>query len=174
MASQAQRGNRFPWWIVWIWSGVLAGLFYWLWKQRGKDSSIQPIQVDLSFLRKPSTPLPGATSPAEVLIAVPELENLPEKAPETPQPEPVRPDDLTLIHGIGPKIAKILREAGIDTFKSLAQSGPEALREVLQAAKINTRLADPESWPAQAQAASQGNWDESMGAEIRRRASRNS
>lgn len=169
MASRAQHGKHFPWWIVWIWSGILAGLFYWLWNQRGRSPVIQPVRVDLSFLRHPSAPLPEASPRAEVLLASPAA---PEKTPEPVQAAAVQPDDLTLIRGIGPKIARILREAGIDTFKRLAQTGPEALREILQAA--NLRLADPESWPAQAQLAAQAGLEEPKGASPRKRAGRGS
>jgi predicted flap endonuclease-1-like 5' DNA nuclease len=175
MAPRTVRKNNFPWWIVGIWTGILSALFYWLWNQRKKDPSIQPIQVDMSFSRAPSAPLPEPTLPAEVLVDGPaNLKSQAEPAAEPAAAESTQTDDLTLIHGIGPKIASILQEAGIDSFKRLAQITPEHLREILQAANINIRLVEPESWPAQAQVAAQGNWDESKGASIRRQMDRDS
>jgi predicted flap endonuclease-1-like 5' DNA nuclease len=165
--------RSFPWWIVWVWSGVLVGVFYWLWKQRSLGSKIQPIQIDLSFLRPPSAAIPEPTPPEEVLVAGPAPVAAPaEKAAEAISNAQAQPDDLTVIHGIGPKIAQILRRAGIDTFKRLAQTGPETLREILQSANI--RLADPESWPAQAHLAAQGQWVEGKGSLPRPRAGRKS
>lgn len=66
-------------------------------------------------------------------------------------------DDLTAIEGIGPKIAEVLRHAGIATYGALSESGAERLKEVLQRAGI--RLAYPETWPEQAALAAAGDWD---------------
>lgn len=83
-------------------------------------------------------------------------------APEplaTPEPEvaPAPPDDLALIEGIGPKIAALLQDSGIHTFKQLAEAEPGRLEELLSGA--NLRLANPESWPEQARLAAAGDWD---------------
>lgn len=66
--------------------------------------------------------------------------------------------DLEAIEGIGPKIAGVLREAGITTFAQLAATEVSALSEILQGANI--RLADPGTWPEQAQLAADEKWDE--------------
>ena len=64
-----------------------------------------------------------------------------------PQPEPA--DDLAAIDGIGPKIAKVLREAGYATFDSVAASNEADLRRTL--ADAGLRLAPTlATWPAQA------------------------
>jgi predicted flap endonuclease-1-like 5' DNA nuclease len=47
-------------------------------------------------------------------------------------PAPAIPDDLEIIEGIGPKIAGVFREAGINTFAQLAATPVETLREILQ------------------------------------------
>lgn len=67
-------------------------------------------------------------------------------------------DDLEMIEGIGPKIAAVLRDAGINTFPELAAADPSALRDVLRSAGL--RLADPTTWPEQARLAAEGKWDE--------------
>jgi large subunit ribosomal protein L21 len=66
-------------------------------------------------------------------------------------------DDLKKIEGIGPKIAQTLTDAGIATFAELAKT---------DAAKISEIIADvrgshvTDTWPAQAQLAADGKWDE--------------
>ena len=67
-------------------------------------------------------------------------------------------DDFTLIEGIGPKIAKILNQADIHTFKQLSNQDPEGLLVALATAGIF--MTDPSSWPEQARLAAAGQWDE--------------
>jgi large subunit ribosomal protein L21 len=70
-------------------------------------------------------------------------------------------DDLKKIEGIGPKIAQILSENGIDTFEKLAQADPKVISELL-IEKGGKRYAmhDPATWPKQARLAADGKWDE--------------
>jgi len=68
--------------------------------------------------------------------------------------EPGVPDDIKIIEGIGPKIEKILNEAGITTFATLASTEVSRLEGILKAA--NLRIADPTTWPEQAQLAADG------------------
>jgi predicted flap endonuclease-1-like 5' DNA nuclease len=72
---------------------------------------------------------------------------------------PAKPDDLKRIEGIGPKIAKLLNEAGITTFAQLAQTDVETLRQILAKAGRRFALASPETWPEQAALAAQGDWE---------------
>lgn len=69
-------------------------------------------------------------------------------------------DDLEKVEGIGPKIAEVLTEAGIDTFAKLADSTPEAIREILDNAGSQFASHDPATWPQQAKLAADGKWDE--------------
>jgi large subunit ribosomal protein L17 len=69
-------------------------------------------------------------------------------------------DDLKIIEGIGPKIADLLVEAGIATFAQLAASTPEAIKEILENAGSQYNIHNPATWPAQAQLAADGKWDE--------------
>jgi large subunit ribosomal protein L21 len=69
-------------------------------------------------------------------------------------------DDLKKVEGIGPKIASIFSEAGIDSFKKLAQTDVAKLKEILEAAGSQYANKVPDSWPAQAQMAADGKWDE--------------
>ena len=72
---------------------------------------------------------------------------------------PAQADDLELIEGIGPKIAAVLKAAGIVTFADLAAADTSRLVEILQQ-EPNLRSADPGTWPEQAALAATGKWDE--------------
>jgi predicted flap endonuclease-1-like 5' DNA nuclease len=69
-------------------------------------------------------------------------------------------DDLTKIEGIGPKISEILSGHGISTFAALAATQEARLEEILEAAGARFRLAEPETWPEQAELAAAGKWEE--------------
>ncbi|NMC53676.1 MAG: DUF4332 domain-containing protein [Chloroflexi bacterium] len=78
-------------------------------------------------------------------------------APTAPQ-KPVTPDNLKQVEGIGPKIEKILNEAGISTFQQLSECNRSELAIILKNAGI--RLADPQTWPNQARLAASGAWEQ--------------
>lgn len=66
-------------------------------------------------------------------------------------------DDLKKIEGIGPKIASTLVEAGISTFAELAKTDVAKISEIIAGVRGN-HVTD--TWPAQAQLAADGKWDE--------------
>jgi len=66
-------------------------------------------------------------------------------------------DDLTIIEGIGPKVAKVLGEAGILTFAQLAQADADGIQNILNEAGL--KMMDPTSWPAQAKLAAENDMD---------------
>ena len=59
-------------------------------------------------------------------------------------------DDLQAIEGIGPKIANLLRNAGIRTFERLSETSLGELTRTLEAGGSRFGLADPLSWAEQA------------------------
>ena len=61
-----------------------------------------------------------------------------------------RTDDLTIINGIGPKLAEILNEAGITSLAQLARRKPSGLRKILVSKGDLYRRHNPETWPSQA------------------------
>lgn len=69
-------------------------------------------------------------------------------------------DDLTVIEGVGPKIAEVLAAAGIGSFAALAEATPESIREILDNAGSQFNAHDPGTWGQQATLASEGKWDE--------------
>ena len=71
---------------------------------------------------------------------------------------PAAGDDLTILEGIGPKVAGVLNSAGIQRLEQLANTSPEELVRILRAA--GNRLSSPTSWPQQAKLAAAAKWDE--------------
>jgi predicted flap endonuclease-1-like 5' DNA nuclease len=68
------------------------------------------------------------------------------------------PDDLEIVEGIGPKIAELLNNAGVKTFAQLAAMSPAQIQPILDAAGPNYRIANPETWPDQADLAARNRW----------------
>ena len=68
------------------------------------------------------------------------------------------PDDLTRIEGIGPKVARVLNDAGITTFDALARANPADLERTLDEAGL--QMMDPNGWIEQARLAAKGDWAE--------------
>ncbi len=85
----------------------------------------------------------------------------PRAGAEDQEQEPLAvPDDLKRIEGIGPKLSRVLQEAGIETFAQLAAASPDRLAQILEAADPRLlRLADPTTWPEQSALADAGEWD---------------
>lgn len=77
---------------------------------------------------------------------------------ESEEPEPVIPDDLRKIEGIGPKISGVLNNAGILTFAQLAASSVAHLNKVVRE-DAGIRIAYPDTWPQQAQLAADEEWE---------------
>jgi NADH-quinone oxidoreductase subunit E len=71
-----------------------------------------------------------------------------------PSAETAEADNLELIEGIGPKVAALLRAAGIGSFRELAGAAAERLRTIL--GESHLQMADPTSWPEQARLALAG------------------
>jgi len=69
-------------------------------------------------------------------------------------------DDLKAVEGIGPKIEGLLKDAGIKNWSALAASEVSRLQDILTSAGDRYRLADPGTWPKQAELAAAGKWTE--------------
>jgi len=63
-------------------------------------------------------------------------------------------DDLTLLEGIGPKVAKVLNESGIRSFADLAKAKADEVQKALDAAGL--QMMTPEGWINQAKLAEKG------------------
>ncbi len=71
-----------------------------------------------------------------------------------------KPGDLKVVEGIGPKIESLLKNAGIQNWAMLASANVNRLQDILTAAGDRYRLADPGTWPKQAELANEGKWTE--------------
>ncbi len=67
-------------------------------------------------------------------------------------------DDLVIIEGIGPKIAKVLNQRGIHTFAQLAETKVNTLESILK--ENGLQFSKPATWPEQARLAAAGKMDE--------------
>lgn len=68
-------------------------------------------------------------------------------------------DDLTIVEGIGPKIQMLLNQYGVHTYRQLADTPVERLREILTNAGPQLAMHDPGTWPSQANLAANDQWD---------------
>ena len=75
---------------------------------------------------------------------------------EAPKAE-AKPDDLTKVEGIGPKIAETLVAAGVATFADLSTKKAEEISTIIAEVKGSHT---PDTWPEQAKMAADGKWDE--------------
>jgi len=66
-------------------------------------------------------------------------------------------DDLTKLEGIGPKVSKILNEAGITSFADLATADDVEVDKVLDAAGL--QMMDSAGWIEQAKLAAKGDME---------------
>ena len=64
---------------------------------------------------------------------------------------------MTLIEGVGPKIAEVLTQNGVTTFSELGSRQPNEIAAILGP---EFTAHDPSTWPQQAQLAASGQWDQ--------------
>ncbi|HMN62301.1 MAG TPA: hypothetical protein PJ988_18185 [Anaerolinea sp.] len=87
-----------------------------------------------------------------------EMAAAPEARPVVVASAPAVADDLTLIEGIGPKIAGLLHQKGITTFAQLAAAELPMLEQMLK--ENGMQFTKPASWMGQARLAAEGKMDE--------------
>ena len=73
---------------------------------------------------------------------------------------PVAGDDLTIVEGIGPKIAELLNNAGVTTFAQLADADDATIQQVLTDAGPRFKVHDVTTWNEQAALARDSKMDE--------------
>lgn len=66
--------------------------------------------------------------------------------------------DFTVIEGIGPKINDLIHADGITTLADLANSDPSRIQKILDAAGPSYKIANPGTWPDQANLAVNNRW----------------
>jgi predicted flap endonuclease-1-like 5' DNA nuclease len=72
----------------------------------------------------------------------------------------IRRDDLTVVEGIGPKIAEIIEADGIGTWRSLSRVESSHIKGLLDDAGPRFQMHDPGTWPEQAALLADGRWEE--------------
>ena len=142
-SGQSQTATQLrgiPWWVWLLIILVLVALWLWWSLRRPKETAVP-------------TAKPKAAAPSHAVEAP---EGVAERTP--PVLERPKPDDLTRVEGIGPKISSLLQAAGIMTFAQLAATDVSRLKEIIAEAGL-TALADPTTWPEQASLAATAQWD---------------
>ena len=71
-----------------------------------------------------------------------------------------RSDELDIIEGIGPKIAILLNDSDIFTFRDLAITPVYKIQEILEKAGPQFSRHDPSTWTQQAKLAAEGRWND--------------
>jgi predicted flap endonuclease-1-like 5' DNA nuclease len=99
----------------------------------------------------PSTAAPAKAKPK---ASAPKPKSTPPKAASAPS----KPDDLTVIEGIGPKMSTALVAGGLDSFAKLSQASEEQIRAAIEAGGMRFAPGVP-TWAQQASLAAKGDWD---------------
>lgn len=96
----------------------------------------------------------------EEVPAVAETKAVEKKEKAAPKKAKAKADDLTLIEGVGPKIAEVLTAAGLADFASVAAKSAEELKATLVEAGDQFNTAVTDTWPEQAKLAADGKFEE--------------
>ena len=59
-------------------------------------------------------------------------------------------DDLTVINGIGPKVAEMLNSLGVNGYADIAAMTPKQILEKMDTLDVKNRRFDTSTWPTQA------------------------
>jgi len=79
-------------------------------------------------------------------------------AKAAPAPKPAKPDDLTKLSGIGPRMEVILNDGQVTTYDQLAHASAKDLRLIVAAGGA-LPPSSLKTWPTQAAYARKGDWD---------------
>lgn len=82
------------------------------------------------------------------------------EAAKTEAPKKAKADDLTVVEGIGPKIAEVLASAGVNSYADLAAKSADDIKSLLAEAGDQFNTAVTDTWPEQAKLAAEGKFDE--------------
>lgn len=123
-------------------------------KKNGHRQHLTSIKIDSIV----ATGAKAAAPKKETKKAEPKKEAPKKEAPKAAAPAAdAKPDDLTKVEGIGPKIAETLNAAGVTSFAALAKKSPAEISEII--AEVRGKHVT-DTWPKQAEMAAAGQWDE--------------
>ena len=121
-------------------------------------------KVEKAVPAKKATPVADLPLETPAVKAVEEVEAVEEKtetvATEKKATKKAKADDLSIIEGIGLKIAELFVAEGIDTFAKLAEIETTRMQEILDAAGSRYSVHNPSTWAQQSQLAADGKFDE--------------
>jgi predicted flap endonuclease-1-like 5' DNA nuclease len=142
--------------LGWFLFGLLLGwLLNWLFDKffrRGGSSGSSSSPVSSYATPVSTPPSPAAPTAASIAAAAAAFGFTKLKSPNGY-------DNFEIIEGIGPKINDVLHAAGVHTFNQLGTMEIAAISKILDAAGPNFKLANPESWSAQARLCASGSWE---------------
>lgn len=72
----------------------------------------------------------------------------------------VERDDLTVVEGIGPKIAELCAALGVTTWRQLADTEVATLQSMLDDAGSKFQMYRPATWPRQGALLADGRWED--------------
>lgn len=128
--------------------GVVTG--WWIWARARHRISLTETEGNRPAARtlERATPPPAPASPAPKVAAPPAHANVPSPFLDAPVGEP---DELTLLKGVGPKLATLLGGLGVYHFHQIAEWTPEQVAIVdAQLGSFAGRIAR-DRWQQQAQ-----------------------
>lgn len=158
-ALQANSDGTLMWYFLIVLIVLLLLLLFWYWwhpsesdDQRGADLKTDAsVSAGQGMTAVSDADVTSLSTPATASVAdKPAVTAMATAATDT------KPDDLTRIEGIGPKISGILHEASIHTFAQLAATEVSTLQTTLEG---KVRIFFPDTWPEQAALAAKGDWD---------------
>ena len=139
---------------------------------RGRVANLEPLVAERDRLRMELADVRGSSAGALGFSSTPESSIVPDAAADEPAValdiagagavlgKKIKLDDLTVVEGIGPKIAELCSGIGVGTWQGLAGADVADLQSMLDAAGSRFQMHKPASWPQQAALLAAGEWAE--------------
>lgn len=162
-------------WLIPLLTGVICGILGYLIGRSSRETidntaelnllknKNAELQADLDACNGKLTAASTATAAAAVTAMAPEVEQDPPfdaAAAQAAMGKVIKKDDLKVVEGIGPKIASMFHEGGINTWKALSETAVARCQEILDGGGERYKVHDPASWPMQAKMCYEGKWTE--------------
>ena len=122
--------------------------------------SVVPFDVETVPTKGESPAKEVASKKTVVRAEAPAKEEAKKEAPKKAAAKSAKGDDLTKIEGVGPKLASVLNEGGLNSYAEVAAASVADIQKILDEAEGNYARFSPDTWPQQAQLAADGKWDE--------------
>ncbi|HWV72112.1 MAG TPA: 50S ribosomal protein L17 [Pseudosphingobacterium sp.] len=117
-------------------------------------------KVEKKTTRRRASKKKATAGEVEATDAVVETDKVETKAKASSTKKAAKSDDLTIIEGVGPKIAEVFVAAGLVSFSDVAAKTGEELKAILSEAGDQFNTAVTDTWPEQAKLAADGKLDE--------------